>query len=183
MGWRNTTTRWGGVAQGLHWLMAALIFTLIPLGLIGADMAFSKAKIEVFQWHKSIGLLVLTLVVLRIAWRLWNPTPAHPPDTPRYQLLGASSVHLLLYGLMVLMPLTGWVINSAANVPFEPFGLFRLPHLVERSETTQDLFETIHGTMAWVLMGLLALHIGAALHHHFRRRNDTLRRMLPGGSP
>lgn len=182
MGWRNTTMHWGGVSQGFHWLMAALIFTLIPLGLIGADMAFSKTKIEVFQWHKSIGLLVLTLAIFRIAWRLSNPTPAHPADVPRYQLVGASAVHLVLYGLMVLMPLSGWVINSAANVPFKPFGLFRLPHLVERSESTQALFETIHGTMAWVLMGLLALHIGAALHHHFRRRNDTLRRMLPGGS-
>lgn len=180
--WRNTAARWGAVAQGFHWVMAALVFTLIPLGLIATEMGFSKAKLEVFGWHKSIGLLVLALVVLRIAWRLANTTPSHPPGTPRYQLIGASAVHLAIYALLVLMPLSGWVINSAADFPFKVFWLIPLPDIVAKSEATKELFETVHGTMAWVLITLLVLHIGAALHHHFIRRNDTLRRMLPWGN-
>lgn len=180
---RNTARAWGGVAKTFHWVMAGLIGAMFVLGTMAATWHMSPTKLRLFVWHKSTGILVLVLVVARIAWRLSGVRPALPEAMSRLERRLAGLVHLLLYGLMVAIPISGWVINSAANLPLKVYGLFRLPNLVGPSKAVQVMAETAHLTLIVVLALLLALHIGAALRHQYWLGDDTLRRMLPWGGP
>jgi cytochrome b561 len=176
---RNTRENWGAVARSLHWAMAVLIIGMMPLGWVAASWPLSKTKLQLFFWHKSIGTLLLALVALRILWRFLDHAPALPTTMTRLEQTLARAAHLTLYGLMVAIPLSGWVINSAANFPFKVFGLLPLPAIVEPSKATQSLAETLHLGLFWALASLLTLHVAAALHHHYRVRDDVLGRMLP----
>jgi cytochrome b561 len=171
--------RYNAVAMALHWLMAALVLSLMVLGWLAVNQPLSPLKFDLFYWHKSLGILTLTLAVLRLLWRWLRPPP--PPDQGLavWQRRAAAAVHGLLYLLLLLMPLSGWLINSAAKFPFRVFGLFPLPHLVGPDKTLQANLELLHLIGFWCLAGLLLLHVGAALDHHFRRRDRVLRRMLP----
>lgn len=177
---RNTRDAWGAPAKLFHWLMAALVFAQIALGWTAAAWPLSPLKLDLFVWHKSIGMLILALALLRLGWRLGNPTPALPADTVAWERLSARSSHVLLYLLMVVLPVTGWVINSAANIPFRIFWLIPLPAIVEPSKHTAELAAAVHFGLFVLLATLLFVHIGAALRHHYIKRNDVLTRMLPG---
>jgi len=175
---RNTPTQWGSVTKSLHWLMALLILVLMILGWTAVNWPLSPTKIDLFVWHKSLGILALVLVLARILWRLGNPRPV--PDLPAGEQRMASLAHVLLYGLMIAMPLSGWVIHSAADIfPLKLLGLVTLPAIVEPDKNLRHIAETVHLTLFWLLAGLLILHIGAALRHHFIKQNDVLRKMLP----
>lgn len=177
---RNTADSWGAVAKLFHWLMAALIFTQFALGWLAVSWRLSPTKLNLFVWHKSFGMLVLVLALLRVGWRLANPAPALPVGTPRWEHDMARASHLLLYILIIVMPLTGWMINSTANIPFRVFWLFPLPSLTGPDKELAALFKQIHFGLFLTLSGVLLLHIGAALRHHFIKHNDILVRMLPG---
>ena len=177
---RNDGEHWGGLAMGLHWTMALLIFGLFVLGWVAVSLPLSPLKLKLFFWHKSLGLLALSLVGLRVLWRLVDPPPRPVAGLAAWERGLARAGHLLLYLLMLLMPLSGWLINSAANFPFKPFGLFPLPDLVRPDKALQASVELVHLAGFWLLAGLLAVHIAAALRHHFVKRNPVLRRMLPG---
>lgn len=152
----------------------------IALGWTAASWRLSPLKLNLFVWHKSLGVTILALAALRILWRLGNPAPGLPPDTPRWERRAARLSHLLLYALMIAMPVTGWIINSAANVPFSVFWLVPLPAIVGPSKAVEDLATLTHVTLFVLLASLLVVHIGAALRHHYIKRNDVLARMLPG---
>src|SRR6266853_211509 len=156
---RNTADSWGAPAKLFHWLIAVLIFAQIALGVMAASWRVSPTKLELFFWHKSTGMLILALVALRLLWRLANPTPALPSGMAAWERAAARLSHLLLYALMIALPVTGWIVNSASNVPFRIFWLIPL---------------------AALLALVLVAHIGAALRHHFVKRNTVLERMLPG---
>jgi len=160
--------------------MAALIFVQIGLGWTAASWRLSPLKLNLFVWHKSLGVLILALVALRILWRLGNPAPGLPADTPRWERRAARLSHALLYALMIAMPVTGWIVNSAANVPFSVFWLVPLPAIVGPSKAVQALAALAHVTLFVLLALVLAAHIGAALRHHYVKRNNVLARMLPG---
>jgi cytochrome b561 len=177
---RNTSEAWGTPAKFFHWLMAALILAQISLGWSAALWRLSPLKLDLFVWHKSTGVLLLALLVLRLLWRLGNRPPAAPADQARVERLAASTVHALLYALMLALPLTGWVINSAANVPFRVFWLFPLPAIVEPDKALADLAAQWHLGLVMLLTVLLILHVAAALYHHYVRRDGVLLRMLPG---
>jgi cytochrome b561 len=180
MGLRNTPERWGAVAQSLHWGMALLILAMFALGLAAENWPLSPTKFELFFWHKSIGILLLALVLARIAWRLANPAPALPPDATALERRAALAAHGALYLLMVLVPLSGWVVNSAANFPFAVFGVIPLPPIAPAGKEVQALAETVHSTLVLMLAVLVAVHVAAALRHHLVKGNDVLTRMLPG---
>jgi cytochrome b561 len=167
-------------AKFLHWIMAALILAQIALGLTAAGWHLSPTKLNLFFWHKSIGMLILALVLLRLLWRLANPTPAPPIDTPKWEQAAARIGHALLYLLMIALPLSGWVVNSAANVPFRIFRLIPLPAIVEPDKHIADIAALIHSGLVVAMVLLLIAHAGAALRHHFAKRNNVLARMLPG---
>jgi cytochrome b561 len=177
---RNTASAWGSVARTFHWLVAALIFLQFTLGWVAEEWHRSPTKVDLFVWHKSTGILILTLVVLRLAWRAATSTPAPPAESSRIERLAASANHALLYLVMIGLPMSGWVINSAANFPLKIYWLVPLPAITAPSKSLQHAAEDVHETLVWTLAVLVIIHVAAALRHHFIKRNDVLTRMLPG---
>lgn len=174
-----------GPARGAHWITAALLAVSIPLGLVMTRIE-GDLKFPLYHWHEWIGFLVWWLTLFRVAWRIGHPPPPHRPPLPRLQAIAAESVHGLLYLTLLVMPIAGWIGNSAFGFPLEPFGLFQLPDLVAKDEALGRRVLDLHGWAGWAVIVLLAMHVGAALHHHFVVGDATLRRMLPralGGLP
>jgi cytochrome b561 len=176
---RNDIESWTATAKLFHWVMAALIFAQIALGLIAVSWRVSPTKLNLFVWHKSTGMLILALLALRLLWRLSSRVPELPPEMAAWERLGAHLSHFLLYALMVALPVTGWVISSASNVPFRIFWTIPLPAITPPDKALADLFATIHGWLVTLLALVLAAHIGAALRHHYVKRDTVLTRMLP----
>lgn len=176
----NTADAWGAPAKFFHWMVALLILVQIALGFAAALWRLSPLKLELFVWHKSTGMLILVLMLARLAWRLANPSPSLPLQTPAWERYAAHASHALLYLLAVALPLSGWVINSAAGVPFSIFWLVPLPAIVAPDERLEELAKLVHFSLLVALCLVLAVHIAAALRHHFVKRNAILIRMLPG---
>ena len=178
---RNTEQSWGAPAKLLHWAVAVLVLAQMGLGWTAVSWRMSPTKLDLFVWHKSTGMLILMLMVARLAWRSVSIAPSLPAGMGPVERLAARLSHVLLYVLLLLMPLTGWIINSAANIPFRIFWLIPLPAIAQSDKVLADAAARVHLSLFVVLSLLLALHIGAALRHHFLKRNDVLKRMLPGG--
>ncbi|MBB5046449.1 cytochrome b561 [Rhodopseudomonas rhenobacensis] len=186
-----TRSRYTGVAIGLHWLIAALIVALIVIGLTMAHAPIAMAtKFQLYQLHKSIGISVLGLAVLRVLWRLTHRPPALPERMPQLERKAAAGSHALLYLFMIGLPLTGWALVSASplKIPTVLFGVLSwpdlpwLPHLADKARWSA-VFDNIHAYGAFVLIALIGLHSAAALRHHFVVGDDVLHRMLPGVKP
>jgi cytochrome b561 len=187
--WGNSSSRYGAVAMTLHWLLAAMILFMLGLGLFMTSLDETDPRtFPLFQLHKSIGLTILTLAVARLAWRLANPIPALPVEISPRERITSRVVHALLYVLMIAIPLMGWATVSAAAlaVPTVWFGLFEWPHLWfladlprARKQVIDSQLATTHAALAFSLVALVVLHAAAALKHHFKDRNDVLKRMLP----
>lgn len=173
--------RWGPVSQLLHWAIVVLVLAMAVLGLTMTDMASGPDKIRVYALHKSIGLTILGLVVVRLAWRLVAGAPHPVPGTPGWQARAAAVTHGVLYLLLFAMPLSGWVLNSASGFPLRWFGLFNLPAIAPRGRDLHELAESAHELMFWVLALLVLAHAAAAVWHHLFLRDATLARMLPRG--
>lgn len=176
---RNSHQRWGAISQLLHWAILVLLVWLAWLGLGMVDMPLTPAKINTYALHKSLGLTLLALVVLRLGWRLFAGAPAPVQGTPTWQVRIASLTHWALYGLMFAIPISGWVFNSASGFPLQWFKQFNLPAIAGRSEELAALSRQAHELGFWLLVLLVLAHAGAALFHHVVQRDDTLRRMLP----
>ncbi len=187
---RNTSLRYGTVAMTLHWLIAIAIICMIAFGYYLSTLPITDPSLyRLVQLHKSIGLTILALSVLRIIWRLINPVPPLPDTLSRPMKFIARFTHVLLYVLIVAIPFTGWAMVSASplGLPTMWFGLFEWPHIAPLAHLPFDQKpareEAIHSVHAWLAYGtavLLLLHVGAALLHHYMMKDDTLRRMLPG---
>jgi cytochrome b561 len=177
---RNTDQSWGTPAKLLHWGVALLVFVQIGLGWAAVSWRLSPTKLDLYVWHKSTGMLILLLMLARVAWRSVNVAPSLPDGTAPFERRAAHLSHVLLYVLLFLMPLTGWIISSAANVPFRIFWLVPLPAIVQPDKVLADEVARVHLGLFIMLSLLLVVHIGAALRHHFVKGNDVMRRMLPG---
>ncbi len=173
------TESWNGVAKSLHWLMVVLILALFILGWMATSWPLSPTKLKLFFWHKSLGITVLGLALLRILWRLTHGRPPLPLNMPRWERYAAEASHVLLYGFLLAMPLSGWIINAAANFPLKVFRLFTLPAIVAPDKALQSLAQTIHLSLFWIFASLLVLHIAAALRHHIILKDGVLLSMLP----
>lgn len=179
---QNTEDRYGAIAIMLHWSMALLIIGLAALGLYMVtlpDAGFNMKKITLILYHKELGMLALVLFALRLAWRVTQVLPKLPEHLPGWQMVAARFVHLCFYALMFALPMTGWLMSSAAAIPVSFFDLFTLPDFIHRSDYLFARFIDIHKSLAYALIVLIAVHMGAALRHHFIFKDDTLRRMLP----
>ncbi len=164
-------------ARLLHWAMAALILSMLFLGVSMID-SFAPWQHPARMLHKSFGILALLLVALRLANRLRFPAPALPADLAPAQRLAARASQVLLYALMITVPLTGWAMQSAGGVPVRVFGLFTLPPITPVRLELYALFRDGHALLTWSLFGLILLHVGAALHHGLIRRDGVLAGML-----
>jgi cytochrome b561 len=179
MGLRNTTARWGIVAQSLHWIVVALVITQIVLARIAHELPLGLEKLAFLARHKSVGITILGLAVIRLLWRWMNPTPALPDTLKPYERVLARVTHAGLYTLLFAMPITGWIMSSARNFPVSWFGLVQLPDFVAPNRALYDAMHETHETLALLLVLTALLHIAAALKHHFVLKDDVLRRMLP----
>jgi cytochrome b561 len=180
MPFRNTTRTWGSLSKAFHWLIVLLIINQWWIAERAEELK-GLAKLEALAWHKSFGMTILMLAVLRLAWRLMNPTPDLTMETKPWERVLAKVSHVLLYALIFAMPLTGWMMSSAKNYPVSWFKLFQFPDLVAPAEQTFRQMNDLHHLLFSVLVGVALLHVAGALKHHFIDRNDVLKRMLPFG--
>ncbi|MEI7037569.1 cytochrome b [Fulvimonas yonginensis] len=175
---RTDAFRWGAVAKTFHWSMALLI---LGNGVFGLCMDLAATPMQKINWmalHKSIGLSVLALFLLRLLWRLFDGEPRELP-APRWQQWAARAVHAVLYLLVAALPLSGWWFNSVRGYPLQFFKLFNLPAIAARDADLRRLAHEVHEYLFWFLLLVLVAHVGAALKHHVFDRDDVLRRMWP----
>lgn len=175
----SSNYRYTPVAISLHWLIAALIACAFALGWYMADLKFSPLKLQLFSYHKWLGVTVFLLVIIRLIWRAKNTPPALPSSIAVWQQRAAHGLHHLLYVLMFAIPLSGWLMSSAKGVPTVYLGLIALPDLLDKDKALGHTLENIHVTLNYLMLALLVLHVAAALKHHFIERDNTLARMLP----
>lgn len=188
---RVQRARYTGVAMILHWIVAALLILNVALGL-SADYIPDSYVRSVIDLHKSIGITVLGLVILRVLWRVSHKPPAMPKTYAPWERLAAHAAHGALYLVILALPVSGWMHDSAwkgaASHPIFLYGLIPWPRIgwienVEphHKETLHTVFFSVHVYAAYALYALLALHIIGALKHQFWDREPELQRMLPGG--
>lgn len=173
---KNSDSHFGMVAIILHWVMAVLLIGLLALGLYMVRLPINLEKLKLYGWHKEYGFLALFLVIVRLLWRLTNKTPIL--SLPLLEKIAARTVHWTFYGLMIAIPITGWLITSAAGLPASFFGLFILPNLIAPDTNLLKLFKETHEWLGYGLIATICLHAAAALKHHFINKDDILRRML-----
>jgi cytochrome b561 len=179
MSLKNPRERWGAVSQSFHWLIVLLLLAQGTVGLLMGDMARGPDKIAVYAFHKSVGLTILALALARLLWRLYAGRPAPVAGMPRWQERMASLMHGTLYALLFAVPISGWVMNSAAGFPLQWFGLFNLPSIAAHDRGLHELTESLHEWLFWLLVALAAAHAAAAVYHHLFQHDATLARMLP----
>jgi cytochrome b561 len=176
----RTITRYGAVAQLLHWWIAALVLIMLSLGYYMADLPLNPRKLEVYQLHKSTGITIALLAALRLLWRLSHPPPALPATIRPWERRAAGAVHGLLYAMLFVQPLIGFLHSNAVNFPIVFWGVVPLPPLIAPDEALGETLVGLHMIGGTLLAILVILHVAAALRHHFVLKDDVLRRMLPG---
>ncbi len=179
MGIKNTSLRWGWLSQLLHWLIVALIITQFVLANIADDLPLGMQKLATLARHKSFGITILALAVIRLLWRRLSPGPALPSTLKSYERFLAQLTHHGLYLLLYLTPLAGWLMSSAKHYPVSWFGVLQLPDLVAPNEATFNFMRDAHELLAYAIAAFAALHAAAALKHHFILKDSVLKRMLP----
>ncbi len=172
------------VARTIHWTVAVLVAVQAPIGIL---MAYRGNTLDIwdattnnlYSTHKLLGFLLLWIVLLRLAYRLWHGVPPPEPTLEPWQRMGSQLVHGLLYALLIAMPILGWL-GVSLYPALDIFGLFPLPALTGEDQEAAARVLTIHAWLAWLLITLIIGHAGMALCHHFIRKDGVLRRMLPG---
>lgn len=179
--------RYSGVAIAIHWLTALAILAQIVMGwTMTSAQPGSYLQFSLYQWHKSVGMTILALSILRLFWRLMHKPPPLPATMPAWEMRAAKASHALLYALLIMLPITGWAVVSASplNIPTVLYGVLPLPHLpvltdLPDKKAAEQALALVHEIAGWILIVLLAGHVGAALRHHFLVHDDVLVRMLP----
>jgi len=180
MSLRNTDERYGWPSRMLHWLIAILILCLAMVGWIMGELPKNPKYFWVYDLHKSFGILVLALMVIRLGWRLYAGSPKPVPGTPTWQHLVATVTHWAIYAMAFAMPISGWLYDSASGLrALKFFGLFVVPKLTAPDPELKATTHAFHEYGVWILLALVAAHAGAALWHHLIQKDRTLMRMLP----
>ncbi len=169
------------IAKVLHWGMALLIIGLLSLGFVMTGLPLSPEKLQYYAWHKWAGVSLFLLVWLRLAWRLFNPPPPYSESMSALLRRLAHLGHAMLYGLMIVIPLSGWLLSSAKGVQTVAFGVLAVPDLLQKDKEMGNLLHEVHEALNFALLLLLLGHVAAALKHHWVDRDDILKRMLPQG--
>ena len=167
------------MAQSLHWLIVLLVLTQFAVGAYAADLPVGIERLKYLTFHKSVGISVFALVILRLLWRWYSPAPKLPAGMQPLQRVLAHSSHVALYGLLLALPVLGWLTSNASNLTVRWFYLFNLPNLVAPDRDLAKLTKDMHDVGAWCLLALVCLHVAAAFWHEFARHDGVLRRMLP----
>lgn len=177
---KNTATRWGWIAQGLHWLMALLIIEQLATGHYMGWLGAGEQQDRVFYApHEPLGILVIVLLVIRFGWRLINPTPALPQAMPHWQIQASHASHWSLYLAMAIMVSSAWTMSSYAAFPVSPNAPWSLPNFTGKNLDYGRWSYNVHVWTGWTIIALVTVHIAAAIKHHVTDKDDVLRRMLP----
>ncbi|NIP72166.1 MAG: cytochrome b [Gammaproteobacteria bacterium] len=177
--WRNSESSYGLIAVALHWLVAASVIGLFALGMWMVDLTYYHPWYQRGPAiHRSVGVLLFAVMLVRLTWRLTNPRPRHAPGVSPLEARLAAGAYVLLYALIFTVLVSGYLISTADGRPVEIFGLFQVPAALSGIDNQEDIAGTIHRLLAFVLVGLAAVHALAALKHHFIDRDRTLLRML-----
>ena len=171
--------RYTGVAITLHWLIAAAILSTFLLAQYMTDLKLSPVKLKLYSYHKWIGVTIFLLVLIRLAWRVSHRPPAPPPSMPAWQHSAANIAHFFLYALMLVIPVSGWLMSSASGFQVVYLGLLPIPDLLAKNKDLADQLKQLHEALNWLMVLVVALHVAAALKHHITDRDDVLKRMLP----
>ncbi|RJF99529.1 cytochrome b [Noviherbaspirillum saxi] len=164
----------------LHWLIALLIISAFALGVTMVDIpGITPTKLKYFSWHKWLGITVLGFASLRLLWRLGHKAPKYPAVMPDWQRSAAHGLHALLYVLMFAIPVSGYLYSLAAGVPVVYLGVLPLPAVIDANPEWKPIFKQIHYWFNMTLLTMFALHVAAALKHHFIDRDGVFKRMLP----
>jgi cytochrome b561 len=171
------------IAKLLHWVLALALGGIFCVGLYMTDLPFSPQRLKLYNWHKWAGITILALSVLRLVWRFSHRPPVLPAvianNMPAWQHWAQEITHYALYALFFVVPLMGWAYSSAMGFPIMLFGTIPLPDLLAVNKELAEAIKPLHGAAAWVLCGLVVLHVAAALKHHFIDRDGLIGRMLP----
>ena len=177
----NTTRSWGSVSRLFHWGLGFVIIGMLGYGWWMNHIAARPDRLFHRTIHADIGYVVLLLMVARLIWRALYPTPAPPPESPGWERLAARLSHLSLYAVTLIVAVLGWAHSGAHKPDYASwFGLFRVPQFTSENKANADFFENWHIWMAYVLIGLVALHILAAIYHVAMRDDDVVARMTVG---
>jgi cytochrome b561 len=176
---RNSSSGYGALMVLMHWIVAVAVIGLFALGYWMVDLTYYH------EWynrgpdiHRSVGMLLLFLMVFRVAWRGVNKKPAPLPDHSRWEVFSAQAVHLLLYILLFVAMISGYLITSADGSAIDVFGWFSVPSVTGQVKGLEDTAGVVHYWSTWALVALSAAHAAAAVKHHVVDRDNTLRRML-----
>jgi cytochrome b561 len=178
---RNTTRSWGALSKSLHWLIVLLIILQWVFMQRAEALPIGDGKAQMFELHKSFGMSVLMLAIIRLVWRWANPVPTLEGLARGWERVLAKVSHFLLYVLIFSIPLSGWLMSSARGFSVSWFRQFTWPDLVARDTDLYELMKDLHHLLFSALVVVALLHIAGALKHHLVDRNDVLKRMLPFG--
>ncbi len=180
---RNNDTSYGLISKIMHWLIAAIIIFMIALGWYMTELDYYDPFYhDAITLHKSLGMLIFMLIFmlmcLKLIWLFISPMPKPEHNPNKFEAIAANIVHKLLWGLIILLPITGYIVSTSAGAPISFFGLFYVPSTIEVLDTTRDKIIIAHYYLAYIGAAIIALHIAAALKHHFIDKNNTLMRMI-----
>jgi cytochrome b561 len=167
-------------ARVLHWVTAAIVLVLIPAGIYMANAPSGPVQDFLFHIHRSLGVVLMPIIVVRLLYRLSHPAPPLPDDIPQVQRFVAHFVHWILYALLIVQPLVGWIGTSAYRAPILVFWLFELPPIWPENRAFSEQIFFVHRVIGLLIALVACMHIAAALFHHFVRRDTVLLRMLRG---
>lgn len=170
--------QYDGVAKALHWIVALLMLVMLTFGWSLGDLPLDE-KVQTLVIHSSLGLSVFILMVVRLFWRRAHTPPALPGHVPDWQVLGSKVSHYALYFFTILQPVLGVAQSAYADFEVRPFGAFTVNQNV--NESLYGIFHELHELNAMILVGLVGLHVSAALYHHYVQKDTVLKRMLPFG--
>lgn len=178
----NTPYSYGSLSKALHWISALIIFGLLGIGLYmtGLDDE-APNRISLYNFHKAMGVLVLMLLIVRVIWLRISHGPTLPPAFEAKDRAITKGVQGLLYLLMALLPISGYVMSTAAGYPTKFFGLFELPMLFDKSKALGDFAHTMHSVLGYAIIAFILLHMAGAIKHRLQDKNgesDILKRML-----
>lgn len=179
MALKNTDKAYGSVSKSVHWLVALMVLAMYLLALVFTHMEEGAEQKFVVMIHQSIGLIILALAIFRLSWRRLDPRPPLPDAMAIVERLLARGMQAFLYGALIVLPVTGYIFANAFGDEVSFFGL-AMPRLLDKHIPIRNTAWFFHQWTAYLMLAALALHITGALLHHFVRRDEVLKRMLPG---
>ncbi len=178
---RNTSSSWGSVSRWFHWILGVTVIGMLAFGWWMNHIPARPDRVFYRSIHADIGYVLLLLMVVRLLWRIIDPKPALPSDTPRWLRISAHINHWALYIVTIMVATLGWAHSGAHKQDYADwFGLFRVPQITSPDKAVADAYEDRHIFFAYVLLALIVIHVVAALWHHFVKRDRVTARMVDG---